>query len=43
MKEVNLIFPHQLFQESPIFDVKAPVYLVEEYGSVALINSDSEI
>jgi len=31
MKEVNLIFPHQLFKESPIFDVKAPVYLVEEY------------
>jgi len=31
MKQVNLIFPHQLFQESPIFDVAAPVYLIEEY------------
>lgn len=31
MKQVNLIFPHQLFQESPIFEVDAPVYLIEEY------------
>jgi len=31
MKQVHLIFPHQLFQESPIFEVNAPVYLIEEY------------
>ena len=31
MKTINLIFPHQLFEESPIFQVNAPVYLIEEY------------
>jgi len=31
MKKINLIFPHQLFEESPVFQVNAPVYLVEEY------------
>ncbi|WP_405604954.1 cryptochrome/photolyase family protein [Polaribacter sp. Asnod1-A03] len=31
MKTINLIFPHQLFQDSPIFKVNAPVYLVEEF------------
>ena len=31
MKKVNLIFPHQLFQESPLFEEKAPFYIVEEY------------
>ncbi|MGJ8759384.1 MAG: cryptochrome/photolyase family protein [Polaribacter sp.] len=31
MKTINLIFPHQLFEESPIFQVDAPVYLIEEY------------
>ncbi len=31
MKVVNLIFPHQLFRESPIFDKKAPIYLIEEF------------
>ena len=31
MKIINLIFPHQLFEESPIFQVDAPVYLVEEF------------
>ena len=31
MKTINLIFPHQLFEESPVFQVNAPVYLVEEY------------
>ncbi len=31
MKEINLLFPHQLFQEPPLFEIKAPVYLVEEY------------
>lgn len=31
MKQVNLIFPHQLFQESPLFEVNAPMYVVEEY------------
>ena len=30
MKQVNLIFPHQLFEESPVFQVKAPVYIIEE-------------
>ena len=31
MKSINLIFPHQLFQESPIFESIAPAYLIEEY------------
>jgi len=31
MKTINLIFPHQLFENSPIFKVDAPVYLVEEF------------
>ena len=31
MKQVNVIFPHQLFQESPLFEANAPIYLVEEY------------
>jgi len=31
MKQINLVFPHQLFQESPIFEVDAPVFLIEEY------------
>jgi deoxyribodipyrimidine photolyase-related protein len=31
MKQVNVIFPHQLFQESPLFETNAPIYLVEEY------------
>jgi deoxyribodipyrimidine photolyase-related protein len=31
MKQVNLIFPHQLFRESPLFETNVPIYLVEEY------------
>ena len=31
MKQIHLIFPHQLFKESPLFDTDAPMYLVEEY------------
>lgn len=31
MKHVHLIFPHQLFQESPLFKTEAPIYLVEEF------------
>lgn len=31
MKNINLIFPHQLFKVSPLFETNAPVYLVEEY------------
>ena len=31
MKQINIIFPHQLFQESPLFDNNATVYLLEEY------------
>lgn len=31
MKKCNVVFPHQLFEESPIFQGKDPVYLVEEY------------
>ncbi|PNW28840.1 cryptochrome/photolyase family protein [Formosa algae] len=31
MKSINLIFPHQLFQESPLFEIDAPMYLIEEY------------
>jgi len=31
MKEVNLIFPHQLFEVSPLITNGLPTYLVEEY------------
>ncbi|CAM4262631.1 cryptochrome/photolyase family protein [Zobellia nedashkovskayae] len=31
MKSINLIFPHQLFKESPLFEVDAPIYIIEEY------------
>ncbi|SRX55481.1 cryptochrome/photolyase family protein [Aequorivita sp. CIP111184] len=31
MKSINIIFPHQLFQESPLFENKVPTYVVEEY------------
>jgi len=31
MKSINLIFPHQLFQESPLFEIEAPTYIVEEF------------
>jgi deoxyribodipyrimidine photolyase-related protein len=31
MKTVNILFPHQLFQESPLFEEDAPFYIVEEY------------
>lgn len=31
MNEVNLIFPHQLFEESPLPLNQHPVYIVEEY------------
>ncbi|WP_282147998.1 cryptochrome/photolyase family protein [Algibacter lectus] len=31
MKSINLIFPHQLFHESPIFETTAPIYIIEEY------------
>ena len=31
MKSIHIIFPHQLFQESPLFESEAPVYLVEEF------------
>ncbi|MFS4494475.1 cryptochrome/photolyase family protein [Maribacter sp. 2308TA10-17] len=31
MKRINIIFPHQLFEASPLFANNAPVYLVEEY------------
>lgn len=31
MKSSSLIFPHQLFQESPLFETHTPVYLVEEH------------
>ena len=31
MKNINLIFPHQLFEDSPLFKTKAAVYLIEEY------------
>ena len=28
---MNIVFPHQLFQESPLFENKVPTYVVEEY------------
>jgi len=31
MKEISLVFPHQLFEESPVFEYDIPIYLVEEY------------
>jgi len=31
MKSIHLIFPHQLFQESPLFEIDVPIYIVEEY------------
>ncbi|WP_299781530.1 cryptochrome/photolyase family protein [uncultured Formosa sp.] len=31
MKSINLIFPHQLFQESILFETNTPIYLIEEY------------
>jgi deoxyribodipyrimidine photolyase-related protein len=30
-KSVNLIFPHQLFQESPLLENEQEIYLIEEY------------
>lgn len=31
MKRINLIFPHQLFQNSPLFETDHPCYLIEEF------------
>ena len=31
MKQINLLFPNQLFEESPLFDINAPFCIVEEY------------
>ena len=31
MNSVNLIFPHQLFKNSPLFEVASPIYLIEEF------------
>jgi deoxyribodipyrimidine photolyase-related protein len=31
MKEVNLVFPHQLFEKSPLLSYKATFCLIEEY------------
>ncbi len=30
-KEINLIFPHQLFLKSPLLENGKPIYLIEEY------------
>jgi len=30
-KEINLLFPHQLFEENPILQNGLPIYLIEEY------------
>jgi deoxyribodipyrimidine photolyase-related protein len=30
MKHVNIIFPHQLFRNPPLLEIKAPFYIVEE-------------
>jgi deoxyribodipyrimidine photolyase-related protein len=30
-KEHILLFPHQLFKDSPILDIDAEIYLIEEY------------
>ena len=31
MRSINIVFPHQLFQESLLFENKVPTYVVEEY------------
>lgn len=31
MKAANLVFPHQLFQKSPLLDNELPIYIVEEF------------
>jgi deoxyribodipyrimidine photolyase-related protein len=31
MKQINFVFPNQLFKESPLFASNAPFYIVEEY------------
>ena len=31
MNSVHLIFPHQLFETSPLFEIVSPIYLVEEF------------
>ncbi len=31
MKAVNLIFPHQLFEHSPLLENELPIYLIEEF------------
>ncbi len=31
MKQINILFPNQLFEKSPLFENKAPFYIVEEY------------
>ena len=31
MKQINIVFPNQLFKESPLFENQGPIYLIEEY------------
>ncbi len=31
MRSISIIFPHQLFKESPLFSNSEPIYLVEEF------------
>ena len=31
MKQINIVFPHQLFEESPLFEADAAFCMVEEY------------
>ena len=31
MKEINIIFPHQLFADSPLIDNDSDIYLIEEF------------
>lgn len=31
MKSVHLVFPHQLFKVSPLFEVASPIYIIEEF------------
>ena len=31
MKQINILFPNQLFEKSPLFEINAPFYIVEEY------------
>lgn len=31
MKEINIVFPHQLFAESPLIDNDNEIYLIEEF------------